>query len=92
MWPNNNSTTQEVSYAEQIIFANNNEEALNWSQQVCFKEDGKNIAKVVGRRPKKGSSVPLIKGQWTDEEDRLSNHEIIKHFFFMYIHLHICFI
>ncbi|KHN06258.1 Transcription factor MYB98 [Glycine soja] len=70
MWPNNSSTTQEVSYAEQIIFANNNEEALNWTQQVCFKEDGKNIAKVVGRRPKKGSSVPLIKGQWTDEEDR----------------------
>ncbi|TKY47123.1 Transcription factor MYB98 [Spatholobus suberectus] len=70
LWPN---SAQEVSFVEQLLA---NEEALNWTQQVhtlCLKEDvhvlGKN-AKVVGRRPKKGSSVPLIKGQWTDEEDR----------------------
>nr|KYP60154.1 Transcription factor MYB98 [Cajanus cajan] len=73
MWPN--GITQEVSLVEQLL-ANDHEEALNWSQQVpslCLKDDvhvsGKKNFNVVGRRPKKGS-VPLIKGQWTDEEDR----------------------
>ncbi|RDX70707.1 Transcription factor MYB119, partial [Mucuna pruriens] len=68
LWPN--GTHHQVSFIEQI-FAN--EEALNWTQQACLKEDvhvlGK-IVKGVGRRPNKGSSVPLIKGQWSDEEDR----------------------
>lgn len=61
-------------------------------------------AKGVGRRPnKKGSSssssshVSLIKGQWTDEEDRLISNEIkqnyflllcIKNAFFIVIYLH----
>ncbi|KAK7387223.1 hypothetical protein VNO78_27830 [Psophocarpus tetragonolobus] len=71
LWPN--STHQELSFVEHMLA---NEEALNWTQQVpalCLKDDvylsGKNT-KVGGRRPKKASSVPLIKGQWTDEEDR----------------------
>jgi len=43
----------------------------------CLKEDlhvsGK-YRKGVGHKPKKGSSVPWIKGQWNEEEDRLRNH------------------
>ncbi|KAL9320010.1 hypothetical protein ACSQ67_011849 [Phaseolus vulgaris] len=68
-----NNGAREVNFVEQLLA---NEVALNWTQQVpplCLKEDlhvsGKN-RKRVGRRPKEGSSVPLIKGQWTEEEDR----------------------
>ncbi|KAL2332930.1 hypothetical protein Fmac_014143 [Flemingia macrophylla] len=71
LWPN--STTREVSLVEQLLA---NEEALNSSRQppaLCLKGDvhvsTKNNGNVVGR-PKKRSSVPLIKGQWTQEEDR----------------------
>ncbi|KAK7301780.1 hypothetical protein RJT34_12655 [Clitoria ternatea] len=72
VWPNN--IAQEASFIDQILA---NEEAVkNWTQQIptlCLKEGvhvlGKN-AKGVGRRPKNGSSVPLIKGQWTSEEDK----------------------
>jgi len=73
-----NNGAREVNFVEQLLA---NEVALNWTQQVpplCLKEDlhvsGKN-RKRVGRRPKEGSSVPLIKGQWTEEEDRLRNYE-----------------
>ncbi|KAK7305374.1 hypothetical protein VNO77_43279 [Canavalia gladiata] len=72
LWPN---STQEASFVVDQFLAN--EKALKWTPQnptLCMKDlqqvSGKN-AKVVGRRPKKGSyNVPLIKGQWTDEEDR----------------------
>ncbi|OIW09548.1 hypothetical protein TanjilG_30867 [Lupinus angustifolius] len=70
VWP---SYTQEGSLYDEFI---ENEEALNWAQQfptLCQNEDvqglGKNV-KMVGRRPKKGSPVSLIKGQWSQEEDR----------------------
>ncbi|XP_027337468.1 transcription factor MYB119-like [Abrus precatorius] len=70
LWPN---ISQEANFIDQILA---NEVALNWTQHIptlCVKEDvqvlGKN-AKVAARRPKKGSSVPLIKGQWAVEEDR----------------------
>jgi len=79
---------KEVNFVEQLL---GNEVALNWTQQVpplSLKEDlyvsGKN-RKGVGRRPKEESSVPWIKGQWTEEEDRLINHENNQHhneFFF----------
>ncbi|KAF1894807.1 hypothetical protein Lal_00028250 [Lupinus albus] len=69
VWPN---YTQEGSFYDEFI-AN---EDLNWSHQfptLCQNEDvkvlGKNV-KMVGRRPKKGSYVSLIKGQWSEEEDR----------------------
>jgi myb proto-oncogene protein len=52
-------------------------EPLNWMHErnpnMVFKEEvkavGKN-SKSVGKKAKKGSSEALIKGQWTDEEDR----------------------
>ncbi|KAG2394874.1 Transcription factor [Vigna angularis] len=65
---------REVNFVEKLLA--NEVEGLNWTQQVpplCLKEDllvsGKN-RKGVGRKPKEGSSVPWIKGQWTEEEDR----------------------
>ncbi|WVY94919.1 hypothetical protein V8G54_034007 [Vigna mungo] len=65
---------REVNFVEKFLA--NEVEALNWTQQVpplCLTEDlhvsGKN-RKGVGRKPKEGSSVPWIKGQWTEEEDR----------------------
>ncbi|KAJ1381801.1 SANT/Myb domain [Sesbania bispinosa] len=73
LWHNN---TQEASnFIDQLLA---NEESLNWTHYhistLCQqKEDmqvlGKSSVKM-GRRPKKGSSVSLIKGQWTEEEDR----------------------
>ncbi|XP_020228826.1 transcription factor MYB64 [Cajanus cajan] len=53
------------------------EEALKWTNpnqtpKLCLKDiqvSGKNV-KLVGRRSKKHSSVPWIKGQWNKEEDR----------------------
>lgn len=83
MWPNNNNMmSQEASFVDQLLA---NEEVMNWTQQIpslCVeKEDAINGlgkgAKVVGRRPKKVSSFSLIKGQWTDEEDRFCNQTLI---------------
>ncbi|KAE9594159.1 putative transcription factor MYB-HB-like family [Lupinus albus] len=71
VWPN---YTQEGSFYDEIIA---NEEALNWENHfntTCQNENAnvlrKNV-KMVRRKPKKGSSsMSLIKGQWTVEEDR----------------------
>ena len=86
MWPN--YTTQEASIVDQLLA---NEEALNWAHPIptlCQNEDvqvlGNKNLKVVGRRPKKGSSVSLIKGQWTPEEDRLSKEKEFSFFFFSF--------
>ncbi|XP_004500264.1 transcription factor MYB64-like [Cicer arietinum] len=74
MWPNN-VMTQEANFVDHLMA---NEDMMNWSNQIpslCVeKEDiinglGKG-GKGVGRRPKKVSNLSLIKGQWTDEEDR----------------------
>ncbi|XP_057754990.1 transcription factor MYB119-like [Arachis stenosperma] len=74
VWPN--CTTQEASI---VVHDNNNQQEgfNNWLQQFHNQEDvhqalGKTNVKVVGRNPKKASSssLSLIKGQWTPEEDR----------------------
>lgn len=71
IWPNNNIMTQEASFVD--------EDVMNWTHSLCVeKEDvinglGKGTSKVVAKRPKKVSSISLIKGQWSDEEDRFSN-------------------
>lgn len=73
LWPN----TQEASFVDGLLA---NEEALKWrsthqTPSLCMKDDVQVLrknAKVVGRRTKKESYVGWIKGQWTDEEDRLS--------------------
>ncbi|KAI5408783.1 transcription factor MYB119 [Lathyrus oleraceus] len=68
IWPNNNIMTQEASFVD--------EDVMNWTHSLCVeKEDvinglGKGTSKVVAKRPKKVSSISLIKGQWSDEEDR----------------------
>ncbi|KAI4306628.1 hypothetical protein L6164_029889 [Bauhinia variegata] len=67
MWPN---SAREVSFV--------NEESFNWrhysqAPTLCRKENMEDLVKNtkgVGRRNKKGSSVTLIKGNWTEEEDR----------------------
>ncbi|CAJ1960315.1 unnamed protein product [Sphenostylis stenocarpa] len=71
MWHNG---SQDVNFVGQF---SENEVALNWTQQVsplCLKEDlhlsGKK-PEGVGRRPREGSYMPWIKGQWTEEEDRI---------------------
>ncbi|KAK7283639.1 hypothetical protein RIF29_13290 [Crotalaria pallida] len=69
-WPNT-TTTQEGNFYDEFLA---NEEALNWAHQfptLCQKEDADGLGKNLKERPnKKGSSVSLIKGQWTGEEDR----------------------
>ncbi|XP_061376074.1 transcription factor MYB64-like [Gastrolobium bilobum] len=66
--------TQEASFITHHLLPN--EEALmNWTHQnptLCQNDVQVlgNNAKLVGRRPEKGSSVSLIKGQWSEEEDR----------------------
>ncbi|XP_061354628.1 transcription factor MYB119-like [Gastrolobium bilobum] len=65
--------TQEASFITHHLLPN--EEALNWTHQnptLCQKDVQVlgNNAKVVGRMPKKGSSVSLVKGKWSEEEDR----------------------
>ncbi|CAK8565888.1 unnamed protein product [Lathyrus sativus] len=78
MWPNNNNImTQEASFVDRLL---GEEEVMKWTQQIpslsVEKEDvingllGKGTSKVVGKRPKKVSSLSLIKGQWSDQEDR----------------------
>ncbi|CAJ2640259.1 unnamed protein product [Trifolium pratense] len=75
MWPNNNMImTQEASFVDHLLA---NEEVMNWSDQIpslCVeKEDvvnGLGKGAKVGRKPKKVPSFSLIKGQWTEEEDR----------------------
>ncbi|CAI8596856.1 unnamed protein product [Vicia faba] len=76
VWPNNNMVTQETSFVDHLM---GDEEVMNWTQPIpslyVEKEDlvnglGKGAAKVMGKRPKKVSSLSLIKGQWSDEEDR----------------------
>ncbi|XP_061349776.1 transcription factor MYB119-like [Gastrolobium bilobum] len=67
LWPN----TQESSFVGGNLA---NEEALTWTNinqtPTLFLKDVQKNAKLVGRRTKKGSVVPLIKGQWSSEEDR----------------------
>ncbi|XP_058783892.1 transcription factor MYB119-like [Vicia villosa] len=78
MWPNsNNMMTQEGGFVDHLL---GDGEVMNWTQQIpslCVeKEDVINglgnggASKVVAKRPKKVSSLSLIKGQWSDEEDR----------------------
>ncbi|KAI5435214.1 hypothetical protein KIW84_021868 [Lathyrus oleraceus] len=76
MWPNNNIITQEASFVDHLM---EDEEVMNWTEEIPLmyveKEDvinglGKSVAKVVKKRHKKVSSLPLIKGKWSDEEDR----------------------
>ncbi|GAU34124.1 hypothetical protein TSUD_66030 [Trifolium subterraneum] len=75
MWPNNNMImTQEASYFDHLLA---NEEVMNWTHQIpslCVEKDVVNGlgegTKMVGRKHKKVSSFSLIKGQWTNEEDR----------------------
>ncbi|KAI4305228.1 hypothetical protein L6164_028607 [Bauhinia variegata] len=63
-----NSTTQAASFID--------DEALNWTYfqtptlSTNVMEDLVKKAKGVGRKNKKGSSMTLIKGNWTEEEDR----------------------
>ncbi|XP_019418525.1 PREDICTED: transcription factor MYB108-like [Lupinus angustifolius] len=70
VWPN---YTQEGSFYDEIIA---NEEALNWENHFATTCQNENVLalrknmKVVRRKPKNGSSMFLIKGQWTAEEDR----------------------
>ncbi|XP_059626956.1 transcription factor MYB119-like [Cornus florida] len=49
-------------------------ETLNWTNEInhnlCLKEETKVTQKISKKRVKGGSSTTLIKGQWTDEEDR----------------------
>ena len=79
MWPNNNIITQEASFVDHLM---EDEEVMNWTEEIPLmyvdKEDvinglGKSVAKVVEKRHKNVSSLPLIKGKWSDEEDRFSN-------------------
>ncbi|KAL1331131.1 hypothetical protein HN51_048375 [Arachis hypogaea] len=82
-WPN--CTTQEASLVVDddhdhhllAISSADQEEGFNWLQKFltfCHnKEDVQALGenhKIRGRNPKKGSSISLIKGQWTPEEDR----------------------
>lgn len=67
----------EVSFADGFFV---DEEPLNWIytekipimelQQDQVKVTGNKSSKSVGKNAKKGFSETLIKGQWTDEEDR----------------------
>lgn len=72
-WPP--SSLGETSLEE--LLYDPSEVALTWPPEkiqnpnMGFKEDQMKVgSKGVGKRAKKGSSVPLIKGQWTDDEDR----------------------
>ncbi|KAK4271709.1 hypothetical protein QN277_020361 [Acacia crassicarpa] len=76
VWPNSGSGS---SFIDGFVLPN--EQALNWTHAqvppLCFRNSvpGKHHdgggGDTVGRRiKKKGSRVSLIKGQWTDEEDR----------------------
>ncbi|PRQ18951.1 putative transcription factor MYB-HB-like family [Rosa chinensis] len=72
-WPP--SSLGETSLDE-LLFLDHGE-AMTWPPEkiqnpnMGFKEDQVKVgSKGVGKRAKTGSSVPLIKGQWTDEEDR----------------------
>ncbi|PRQ34429.1 putative transcription factor MYB-HB-like family [Rosa chinensis] len=72
-WPP--SSLREASLDE-LLFLDHGE-AMTWPPEkiqnpnMGFKEDQVKVgSKGVGKKAKKGSSVPLIKGQWTDEEDR----------------------
>ncbi|XP_004295744.1 PREDICTED: uncharacterized protein LOC101298695 [Fragaria vesca subsp. vesca] len=72
-WPP--SSLGEASLDEMLFI--NHGDAMTWPPEkiqnpnMVFKEDQMKVgSKGVGKRAKKGSSVPLIKGQWTDEEDR----------------------
>lgn len=72
-WPP--SSLGEASLDE-LLFLDHGE-AMTWPPEknqnpnMGFKEDQVKVgSKGAGKRAKKGSSVPLIKGQWTDEEDR----------------------
>lgn len=75
LWSNN--STQESNVVDHLLA---NEDVLNWTQQMCIENEDVNVlgkgAKVVGAKPRKVSSMSLIKGQWTDEEDRFSIYEI----------------
>ncbi|KAF1889987.1 hypothetical protein Lal_00025317, partial [Lupinus albus] len=63
-WP----YTQEASFVYGRL---GNEEALKWTNMHQTPEKQVKSVKVMGRRTKKeSSSVSLIKGQWSDEEDR----------------------
>lgn len=71
LWANN----QEASFVDG--FFADGETLINWShgrnQNVSTNEENKvatKSCKGTGKRAKKGSSAALIKGQWTDEEDR----------------------
>jgi len=77
MWPN----TQESSFVVDGVLAN--EEALKWTNfnqtsTLCLKDIqgyGENT-NIVGRKTKKETHEILIKGQWTNEEDRLNSYLI----------------
>ena len=72
MWPN---YTQESSFVVDGVLAN--EEALKWTNfnQTPTLGYGENT-NIVGRKTKKETSEVLIKGQWTNEEDRLNSYLI----------------
>ncbi|KAL2317508.1 hypothetical protein Fmac_031384 [Flemingia macrophylla] len=73
-FPQYHGQQQQAKNNDANVFA---EEALQWTNTnhtptLCPKDmqvSGKNV-KLVGRRTKKQSSVPWIKGQWNKEEDR----------------------
>lgn len=75
MWPN---YTEGPGFADGLLLTNDQEVLNNLTQTqistLYRKEDmqvsGKRNGKVVGRRSKSVSSESLIKGNWTDEEDR----------------------
>lgn len=69
-WP----SVQEVNFVDEFFV---DREPLNWKYErntnMGFNEESKVVAKSskgLGKKAKKANSATLIKGQWTDEEDR----------------------
>ncbi|KAJ7964147.1 Myb transcription factor [Quillaja saponaria] len=78
LWANNNSKVVNVVQGANFLdglYVNGGEAAMKWNFEknpnLGLQDDHVKTSKGVnGKRTKKGSFMNLIKGQWTDEEDR----------------------